>query len=617
MAVDLGYDVIARDILHQIHPKEPEYQESLHLLLQLRVELDENGHCPYTRQLLATDDWRERVKLLYGFFGNCRRLGAAKDHGRPALNDLLEDLQRWFPPIPETFAALSQMLVDNINLEHLLPNFFSLYLKNINIFHPSLIELALWEPLLSLKTEHTPRDNYWKGVALLHRFLAHPPYAEEDLWTAAELIKMAENDWSKPLPFNWQSLHAAAIAWTAKSPILMEHQRSNILLKLKIAVNLKFLTQADVKDYLRATKNPNYKILQKLQAKVREKQDIQLEMAILEKKSSLSHYTNEDLDRHWRLACDCGFHDLAWRTITILYTRDNINQLALHPWSISGENRNEYAFVRPSQKQIMDSFSQLKEDEHKFMLSLIKIGPYLPELLAILDKDSKPHRYSTKDDPGKIQIDKHLDDISWFPKVKRYYRYRDTNMSQANYRLPPFMQLIPNNTFTNLFMSISDRLGIYAWEWKLSKLRLKLDSLIPKLSHTKDMKYSSRVGRWLYKLNPEEKIAWHNLISLSNKLSDDQGINIMATTILRLSTIILPNHYQALKTLRVMRVPIKLIWQIENWILSSTYTGIRKELNTANRVAVPLVLQRLPNIRATSSHSSDALISGAKELEKP
>lgn len=597
-AVKLDYDVHARTVLKKIKPSQPEYQEALDLLLKLKVSLDENGNSIYVAKLLAQKHWRDRIKLFYEFFSNSRRLGGVKDQLRGALNDLLKEPLRWVPESPEAWSQMSTMLVDNSNLEQLLPQVFTLFKGMATKFHSPKMDIALWAPVLDLKLPNSSMEKYWQGVAFLHLFVAGYERGEEMVFHALEMVQNAKKNSHTALPIEWQVLHRQASNWVAKTPSLLEHVRSRLLAQLRIVSDIENLAMSDVKSYLSLVDFPPYNVLNRLYDIAHQKRCSPIEMMILQKQAEATHYTNSNLDQLWRLACNTNSHDLAWRVITVLNTRKKLHPMIIHPWAISGEKRAEYSLMIPSYDILKLALRDLKGDEIKFAKAILRVGPFIPELLSLLDKDATViKRPSYASGTYEDHVDQVLEKINWCGKSKKFYRFSYDNPGNVGYKVPPFIQVLPNNIFSHLVVRLADRLGISSWNWSVSRLKTVLSELITDLAVVNQARHSNRVGKWLKKMNAEERNSWYDLGTISNRISDDRAFVILWKIVLRLAVLINQNHYQALSSLKTMRIPVSIIWDLEIWLLSAQYNKIRQMMNTKTKVVVPLSLQRLESLQ--------------------
>lgn len=159
------------------------------------------------------------------------------------------------------------------------------------------------------------------------------------------------------------------------------------------------------------------------------------------------------------------------------------------------------------------------------------------------------------------------------------------------------MHVMPANAWSSIVVQLADRLGIYAWHWKLSFLQQQIDDLIPKLAYRQGLRaYSSKVARWLKGLTPEQRTSWQDIANVSKLLSDQQASDTMARFLCRMATVIYQNHFLALSSLRTMRADLPIVHDLEHWILSEDYSQMRQKLGMSSRVPIPVSLARIERV---------------------
>ncbi len=606
LALDLGNEEEGRALLAGIATTDAEHDEALRLLLDVSVERNKSGRSHYVELLMTQTDGNGRLRLLAEFFAATRGLGGFKDRNRPALNDLLKNPLSWVAEEPEQWAALSELLTAHRDLEPLLPQLFAVFNARALQFVTPVLDGALWQGPLGMKPD-TPRDRFWHGVALLHQYVNCGTANEVALWRARDEIAVARHDWGQPLPYTWRELHKAATSWVAKNHYLMEADRTRMLQQLRVAVDTDLVAQLDVDDYLDHAESPPRAVLDNLQRLMAERGHAALESKIILKRAASAHLTNSDLDRLWHLACARQEHDLAWRVATVLKSRLALTPSVRHGWEISGEKRSQYPFVTDvaKNKSIVDAL--LKDFQPKaarLCYACLHVGPVLPELLAILEPRASASRpVAAPEDSVEAQTEKLLDSIKWLAAPKKRFRFPGDSGVQHS-TLPAFMQVLPANPWSHLAARLCDRMGISAWNFKLSRLGAQIVDLIPRLASRQDLRrHSTKVAKWLKDLSPEQRASWQDLAALSRAMDDKTAADALAMFVCRLATVMLPGHLQALTSLQAMRADAAIIWDCERFILSDAYSDSRRRLGVAHRVPVPNALQRLTTIVQPESHN--------------
>lgn len=600
LAVDLGDADEARECLELVNPNDPERDEALRLLLDVAVDRNRAGRSHYMEMIYSAQTDSERISLLEKFFQSTRGLSGFRDRNRPALNELLVDPLSWVQEDPEIWRTLSMTLFRAKDLESLVPNLFEVFRKNADRFYAPLLDTALWQgPLLSQGDD--PRDLYWRGVALLHHYVNCGASQEESLWEARELIAQAKRRSDRPLPAEWRELHKAAFSWVAKNHYLIEPDRERMLRQMRVAVETVNCVAQDIQDYLESGDKAPLSVLAALQKTVRDKQDPGLEQRLILKRAAHAHLTNFDLNRLWQLANNRKDNDLAWRVATVLHARMALIPQVRAAWEISGEKRTQYPFLKPGKDIAPLLLAGLEPKMARLCFASQQAGWALPELLYLLDDGAQIVRGPTAaSDSMESRVDEALNQITWLGAPKKKYRF-SFEAAPLGHAMPQFAQILPSNPWSVIVARLADRLGVNAWGWKLSRLHQQIEGLIPRIASRQDLRRrSGKVADWLKSLTPGQRSAWQDMALLSRALEDDRAAFAMAAFICRLASVIYGNHIMALQSLQTMRAPVEVIWDLERFLLSDSFSEIRKKLGVNHRILVPNALQRLATVVVTT-----------------
>ena len=596
MAAELGYDSDARELLEQIGPESVEQDEALRLLLDVAVERNKAGRSHYSELLLQQAEPGARLKLLSQFFAATRGLGGFRDKNRPALNEILRAPLEWITEEPGHWATLSELLCANRDLGLLLPNLFEIYRLHALRFFGPVLDAALWQGPIAMHAE-TPRDCFWRGMALVHHYVNCGPTAEAYLWEARDLVARAKKEWRAPLPYSWRDIHKATFSWVSKNHYVLEADRIRMLEQLRVAVDTDMVALSDVEEYvLKADQSPAG-VLRSLEDVAAQKGAHTLALRLVLKQATQSHLTNADLDKLWTLANEKKDSDLAWRIATVSHARQSLAAPVRHAWDISGEKRTRYSFQTPDKGMIEQCLRGFNSRASRLAYASLHIGQALPELLALLDPGVATVRVAAPpSDSVEAQVDKALGAVPWLQAGRRRYRFSFEGSTGTS--LPPFMQVLPANPWSLLVARLADRLGVNAWGWKLSYLHAQVIDLIPRLASRQDLRrHSGKVAKWLKDLSPEQRAAWQDLALLSRAMEDDKAQEALASFLCRLATVIYQNHFMALTSLQAMRAPVGIIWDLETFVLGESYSDIRLRLQSQSRVLVPNALKRLGTIK--------------------
>lgn len=594
LAGSLGYDEEARRALEEIKPGDDEFEEALRLSLEVRAENQRMGNSEYRSTLLGQHDPMKRLGILKGYFAATRSLGGFRDRNRPALNELIANPFEYFGPSCEQVEDVSRLLVENRDLEPLLPNILEIYHSSALRFSKPEDDRALWSPFLKIHSSK-PRDLYWQGVALLHHYAQGGSKHEQYLWEAKEKIELAKESWRHPLPFSWNELHKSVTAYVAKSIYITESDRKSLRTQLRVSGEIDMVTVKDIEKYIEENQSRPLFVVEKMQTLAAEKNAHKLEVDLILAKSKETHLVNEDLNRIWQLGCSSSNNDLSWRAATVLQSRGSLKPSVKHAWDISGEKRQSYP-LQSVPRQIADlCFKGFSRVEMRLCYAVLEVGPLLPDLLALLDPNvriSKP--LSPVAGSSEASIEKLLNATDWAPSNKRLYHFGFHGRKTG---IPGFIQILPANPWSCLVGRLSERLGINSWGWSLSHLSTQISDLIPRLASRQDLKrQSSKVAKWLRALTPEQRAAWQDFAQLARVLEDEEAKNVLGVFVCQLATAILQNNALALSSLQAMRAPVNVIWRFESWLLSDTYSKLRQRMGTQARVLVPNSLRRIPSI---------------------
>ena len=193
-------------------------------------------------------------------------------------------------------------------------------------------------------------------------------------------------------------------------------------------------------------------------------------------------------------------------------------------------------------------------------------------------------------------VSKIIGRVSWLPRSKKDYYFSFEGTLSQGIRIPTFMEVLPKNLWSLLSLKLMERLGIYSWDWSLKRLGHNLDEVIPRPLTGKSEFMGSKISRWLRTLTPEQRSAWYELPVHIKKISQQRAHEIQALLVFRFAILLNQNHYGALTSLKAMRVPVKVMWAMENWLLSSAYSELRRYLKGSDRIVLPETIKNLPSI---------------------
>ncbi|RZA24284.1 MAG: hypothetical protein EOP10_10345 [Proteobacteria bacterium] len=570
---------LALKMLESIPKSASEFSRAIDLLLDVRVERDDRGLSSYELRLSRELDWNARLGLFDSFLLRAQQLQQLAPRDRAALNALLVDPLRWFPESAEALNLVAQMLLHFSDLEKAFPNLLKLFHSNALQFQKPALEHALWTPVLTHDFGQPDRTAYWRSMAMVHSFALGLGQEEKKLWQAREIYFEAQGYEAptKILTISWSDLHKALVQWISKSDRLDEADRKRLSMMAKLCGESREISDTDIRTYLADVSEPNLEVLETLQALARDRKQEDLELFILGRKAQVLHHTNSALARIWDIGVAQKKNDLSWRTATLLHVRQQLGPELEKPWLIVGEKRREFPMLHLSPEQLKVLCSTFDGNERKLVEAVVNVGPLIPELLASLNPNLLPQKRTRAISKTETEVFEFLEAADWLPSPKKQYGLNAGGLWQTR---PPFFSNLTDGKWCGIFVGLSQRLGLNAWDWQLSLLNQQIEALIPRMTRSSETLQASKVGRWLRSLTPSQRKSWYDLAQVSKKFEDEQAQAILGRFLAILTTTLYQDHIAALATLERVRAPLRLRWDTENWIVSLAYGEIRKGLGS-------------------------------------
>ena len=596
LAEQISYDEDAVSFLGRISKSDPAYPEASTLALRVRPWGEKSGESFFRKTLGREPRWEKRLALLRDGLYDLRCSSSLSGSRRPMMNDLLANPLHLIPEEPEALATLAQILVDFSDLDDQLPNLMAVFLQRAREFRSGLLDMAFWQPLLEYRSSSRQKTLFWNAVARFHMFFWSGDDAEGLLWEAYDGFKALDREGYEGV--SWRDLHRSAITFAGKCRDFSEDQRQRLLRQLAVATHDKHVLAYDLVRYLEASTKVPYKLLARLEAYAACGQYEDIELQIIRKKAEAAHLTNGDMDRLWQLSLRKNDHDLSWRLATVLASRGVLRREVEHPWAISGQKRDEWLAGDAPPLLWEHLFWGMGQAEKNFVKAIYKVGHRLPELFHVLGQ-RPPHRpRGLQKGSEEYEVEKQLARYKWLPGSRRNFFSLRTFASRYPLTTPKFMRVLPQSTWSLVFMNLGGRLGVQSWDWDVEKLRQTLGAYLPRIIGGKRAPPRRRVGRWLRSLSPEERRAWYDLPAAIDNLTGVEGGDAIVLYVARLALLLNQNHYSSLEALRAMRAPIGIIWRMEGFMLSPAYSELRCHLNGATPVRVPASLKALGKITA-------------------
>ncbi|NRA43371.1 MAG: hypothetical protein HRU09_00270 [Oligoflexales bacterium] len=597
-AIRLGRVEEGSRLIKAIPPVAAEYKEGLKLLHSLGTHQDFFKNSTFYSRLSGASSWQAKLNLFESFLEQIRTAEPAHAKDLLALNALLNNPLEWLPEDGIAWEQLSKLLIRYAELSKLLPNLSRVFCDNTFKLRPMELDLALWRPLSVYKGKQDELVPL-AAIAKVHCFLSTLQEFNEDMLFNArqELLKLHEESSNKPQGFQlwssmWEWLHDCIETCQDLSPS-KKQKLSKLVQACKHPLNL---SCDEITSYLEApyTKPPSH-ALTEFQQIAQDKKAHELELlCLLKNKSSHNHFTNKELERLWHLSVKRNKSDLAWRSISVLQNRCSVPEPIKIAWEISGEHKKQYPCIEPNPRQIDKCLIGFQTEEVRLIWACLKLGVQVPILLSHIDKMIQIDKFSFNHfrlkESGKIN--QALESIKWLATPKRDYSFAG-QASSKGFATPAFGEIVLPNPWNHLVAIICHRMGMASWKWRLSNISQAIKELKPKPSQGwQPFAKEHSLGKWIKTLEPEQRSAWQDLSHICQRLSDEQGFRAISCFVVRLATLIHQSHYLAIYSLKKMRAPIYLIWDLEAWILSPEYSKLRLDRQWQHELSIPHSLQQ-------------------------
>lgn len=587
--------VDAKEFLEHIPFTDPNYTMALRILESIQPNLRGSRGGELLRSLLKESDPYKKIIILK------KQLDFIRSHAQitlGAMSDLdkaLSQLSEIFEPDVMVWKDLSKTLWSYRDLVTQLPSVLGIFTDNLTNFEAAELQIAIWSTLTHSSSFEEGIEKYYVCIASIHNFVASTTNLEARLWDMRRRFFFDQrHQVPKGLP-SWNDVIFAALNHVNRSRILTEPERKFKRSVLQVAVSGTILKPSEIENYLSVSERPNALAMDAFRSWARHKGNADLEAKILQKVALNRHYTNKDLGSFWNLACRKNDHDLAWRCASILISRDAAIERLVLAWKISGEKRSEYALTQPNPIALEACLFGFDQSERRLAEALLQVGPRVPELLGIMKNQAtafKPIAYPKY--TSRYRLDQFLNKLGWLAQPKTQELLIS---SVVHPEVQCFTRVMPSNDWSQLLALVIERLGVQTWGWNLADLASEIDHCISRYSsRLAHKKGDSKVEKWIRKLSPEQRSAFYSLRNLARELDPERVRTILTQLICRLTTVMYQDHYQALKSLQVMRVPLAVIWKFETWLLSNEYTNARRSLATNIALPVTTSLRSLKSI---------------------
>jgi hypothetical protein len=586
-AIQICQDGLARRFALQIEPTSREYNEAFELLGSIPESSRSDHFGAIDGEIRNKSDWRERIQTIQDRteeFARNPRASLATD-----LISVFADPLRYLPQGGEPWRMMARYCLSRFELTWQIPTFLNIFCDNILQFHTRPAELALWDQSFSY---HGPNPSlrelchYLSGVAAMHRFIANGPRAEALLWQAHGMISRSGSTVLISQRPCWSDICSAAANHLKNSKERSVAERDQMLGQIDIASDVDRLSSADILRYLSSELPIADAAIGEIQIIARSRNDVDLEMSVLQRKAQQLWAVNQDLDRLFQIAVARENNDLAWRAATVLKNRRILDPAVQSVWEFSGECRQSYPIVAPDLALLRKCFTDLPTNIRKLANDFVVISGVLPELLMQMDKKLvRNERMTASPNEAEEILERKLMQIEWLPARSRIIYSPELVVLDQLLVIPPFVEVVERTDWNYVFLRICEKTGLCAFGWDGAKLQGAMAKMVDANGEIRIApEFGPKFERIINQLEIEESIALRGFAACALKMGREELISALAMIVCRVSLVVYPSHDQALSSVMKMRAPINLIRNIEAMMISDAYSSIRRSVGLASNI---------------------------------
>lgn len=585
----------ALQYLQKISPSSERYRDALKLARTLANNVELGLQQRLVQTICQTSDPSQQLSLVRSAFKSIKENPQSFD--LCAFNAWLADPLPHLVKSSELWRFFAETLLEYCDDAQIFTNILRPFQQALVTWYSPTLNGALWSVFLDTKWANSKYSLY-HAAALFQHFLISPASREQNLWHAFLLFKNESRKAVRDFTLTWEKLRSLTLGFIKSSHFQLPPKVADLAYtKLKVACEPPEISAKDIVEYLKICQNAPRWALENLANVMAHSAYLPIELQIKIKLGQIGSYTNVELKKISWLASLCGQQDLSWRALAILASRHALPSEVESAWQICGETQDRFPLLAVDSIEVDSCLLGFTPEQARLVWAILKVGPLLPLLLSQHDDDiewvthSIPTMNKTQNN-FKIL----LSDSSVLKPMLGFYRLKKNGQWCSQEHMHPiFVKTVEANTYSNCLFFIHYYLGINSWDGSLSCLADKLSRLNSRSRPmpVTDNSRSTQIGKWLRKLNQEQRSAWHDLNSLLPKLDHEEADTCLAIFCVRLSLLCCQSHYQALSALRQMKVALPIIWGLESFILSPNYSTVRKNRSQCHMMEVPSTILSL------------------------
>jgi hypothetical protein len=586
-AIQVCQDGLARRFAQQIEPNSREYTDAFEMLGSVPDSVRSDQFGEVDREIRNKTDWRERIQIIQD-----RTEEFVRNHRTSLGSDLtavFADPLRYLPQGGEPWRAMARYCLSRFELTWQIPTFLNIFRDNVLQFHTRAAEVALWDHNFSYHGSNPSLKelcHYLSGVAAMHRYVVNGPRAEALLWQAHGMVTRSASTILMNQQPSWVDICSAAANHLRNVRDRNVAERDLMLSQIDIASDVDRLSSVDILRYLESDLPIADSAISEIQHIAKSRNDIDLELSLLQRKSQQSWATNEDLDRLFQISVARDSHDLAWRAATVLKNRRVLAPEVQGVWEFSGEARQSYPMVAPDLALLRKCFSDLPTSVRKLANDFIVISGMLPEILLHMDKRSvRNDRMIASANGIEENLERKLLQIDWMPARSRIIYSPELVVLEKLLVIPPFVEVVERTDWNYVFLRICEKTGMCAFGWNGAKMQSTLSKVVDANGEIRiSPEFGPKFERLINQLEIEESIALRGFAASSLRMGSDDLIHALTMIVCRIALVVYPSHDQALSSVMKMRAPLSIVRNIEAMMISEAYSIVRRSVGLASNI---------------------------------
>ncbi|MEI8027255.1 MAG: hypothetical protein WCI18_12985 [Pseudomonadota bacterium] len=584
--LEAGDNSKVRDILKNIPVSDSAFNDALKILRN--IDSDERSllDSQAAKAIFSHPDWEARLAVFESYLDQIRSALPEYHDATPTLNHLAVKPFSLVGDRPEAISEFAEVCLSAFDLLGRIPNLEGIFRSNALQFHNATLDGSIWHPVMraTLKNE---KVDFWRAVALVHRFVSGGQKYEENLLFAWRIFKI-QKECQKNYSFNWDQLLDAAAKSIRSSTVFSEPEKKVMEVQLSISKTPDQITSSQMAEYFDVVPNKNYEVIKFFNAQSKFQGTESFNLTLLRMLGQSVWYRNQDIERMWYVAKENKMNDLMWRAASVANFRQFMNRNLVASWSVSGENRSLYSVPNIQKSHATYFLFDLSHFQKKLCISILNLEGRIRDLLPEVDKSLKAYKWKATS-ARDIRLTHALEALSWLGPIKK--RYSSLTRVEAGPLAPFFAEAVPVNDWADSLGWLGEATGITYIFNRVDEIIKISEQVNMQLQPRPETKLESPSVKWVKSLDYTHRAAWYEFVESLKKLSSREIEDALSVMLVRIASLLFANHTRALQSLVEMGASLTLIRSLENWILSEELSKLRLIYGVDSKLILPEFMQ--------------------------